>query len=123
MGDYNKDNPDRNGWFPITSAPLTANGQTDGAWRRPTKGTFGSVGRNRLVGPSFSQWDLSFFKSFAISERFRVQFRAESFNFANHVNLANPNACVDCPAVAGRIFGTFALAVPRQWQFALRLEY
>ena len=123
VGDYNKDNPDRNGWFPITSAPLTANGQTDGAWRRPTKGTFGSVGRNRLVGPSFSQWDLSFFKSFAISERFRVQFRAESFNFANHVNLANPNACVDCPAVAGRIFGTFALAVPRQWQFALRLEF
>jgi hypothetical protein len=41
----------------------------------------------------------------------------------NKVNLANPNACVDCPGTAGRIFGTFANYVPRQWQLALKAEF
>lgn len=123
VGDWRASNPNRNGWFVTTSAPLTANGQTDGPWRRPAKGTFGSVGRNRLVGPGFSQWDMSFFKNFAITERVKAQFRAESFNFANHMNFANPSACVDCPGSAGKITSLFRLATPRQWQFGLRLEY
>jgi hypothetical protein len=38
---------------------------------------------------------MSFFKTFPVTERCRIQFRAESFNFANHTNLANPNSCVD----------------------------
>jgi hypothetical protein len=102
---------------------LTSNGQTLGPWTRPQRGTFGNVGRNRLLGPPFSQWDMSFFKNFAISERFRVQFRAESFNFANQVNLANPNGCVDCPGTAGIITNIFQLATMRQWQFGLGLEF
>jgi len=123
VGDWRADNPSRDAWFNITSAPLTANGQTDGPWRRPARGVFGNVGRNRLLGPSFSQWDMSFFKSFAITERLKAQFRAESFNFANHMNLANPNTCVDCPGSAGKITGLYRLATPRQWQFGLRLEF
>jgi hypothetical protein len=126
VGDWQADNPSRDAWFKITSAPLTANGQVDGPWRRPARGAFGNVGRNRLLGPSFSQWDMSFFKSFAITERFKAQFRAESFNFANHMNLANPTgngACVDCPGAAGKITGLYRLATPRQWQFGLRLEF
>jgi outer membrane receptor protein involved in Fe transport len=126
VGDWHADNPTRDAWFKITSAPLTANGQVDGPWRRPARGVFGNVGRNRLLGPSFSQWDMSFFKSFAITERFKAQFRAESFNFANHMNLANPTgngACVDCPGAAGKITGLYRLATPRQWQFGLRLEF
>jgi hypothetical protein len=67
--------------------------------------------------------DLSFFKSFTIKEGIRTQFRAESFNFLNRTNLANPNGCVDCPGVAGRIFGAFANYVPRQWQMALKVEF
>jgi len=74
-------------------------------------------------GAVISQWDMSFFKTFPVTERCRIQFRAESFNFANHTNLANPNSCVDCPGVAGRIFGAFSNYVPRQWQFALKVEY
>jgi outer membrane receptor protein involved in Fe transport len=126
VGDWRSDNPSRDAWFKITSAPLTTNGQVDGPWRRPARGVFGNVGRNRLLGPSLSQWDISFFKSFAITERFKAQFRAESFNFANHMNLANPTgngACVDCPGAAGRITGLYRLATPRQWQFGLRVEF
>jgi carboxypeptidase family protein len=126
VGDWRLDNPSRTAWFKTTSVPLTANGQVDGPWRRPARGTFGNVGRNRLLGPSFSQWDLSIFKSFAFSERFKAQFRAESFNIANKMNLANPSgngACVDCPGSAGTITSLYRLGTPRQWQFGLRLEF
>ncbi len=123
VGDWRQDNPTRDAWFKITSAPLTANLQTDGPWGRPARGSFGNVGRNRLLGPGFSQLDMSFFKKFSITERVKAQFRAESFNFANHMNLANPNTCVDCPGSAGKITSLFRLATPRQWQFGLRLEY
>ncbi len=116
-------NPSQFGWFATTDAPLTANGQTIGPWQRPQRGQFGTVGRNAIFGPPFSQMDMSFFKVFPITERVRVQFRAESFNFLNKVNLANPNSCVDCPGTAGRIFGTFANYVPRQWQMALKAEF
>ena len=130
VGEWQSNNPTRDAWFVTTPlgadgrvTPLTANGQVLGPWGRPQRAVFGNVGRNRLLGPSFSQWDMSFFKTFAITEKFKAQFRAESFNFANHVNLANPNACVDCPGTAGTITNIFQLATMRQWQFGLRLEY
>ena len=53
------------------SAPLAANGAIDGAWQRPTEGVQGNVGRNALWGPHFGQLDMSFFKTFAVTERLR----------------------------------------------------
>ncbi|MGA1367929.1 MAG: TonB-dependent receptor domain-containing protein [Blastocatellia bacterium] len=117
-------------WFTTTPlaangqvTPMTTNGQTLGPWRRPQRGTFGNIGRNRLLGPSFQQFDMSLAKTFNITERVKAQFRAEAFNVPNKVNLANPNACVDCPGTAGRITNIFQLATMRQWQFGLRLSY
>lgn len=130
VGDWKPANPDRNQWFITTPlaangqvTPLTANGQVLGPWGRPQRGTFGSVGRNRLLGPKFQQFDASLAKTFSITERFKAQFRAEMFNLPNYVNLANPNACVDCPGTAGRITNIFQLATMRQMQFGLRLSY
>ncbi|MCC6538284.1 MAG: hypothetical protein IT162_12080, partial [Bryobacterales bacterium] len=123
IGDFTVSDPSQFGWFRTTATPLTANGQTDGPWQRPQRGRFGTVGRNAIVGPSFGQLDMSFFKTFRINERHSFQFRAEAFNFTNHTNLANPNACVDCPGVAGRIFGAFPSYVPRQWQMALKYAF
>jgi len=123
VGNPLKDNPDQFGWFVTTDQPLTANGQTIGPWQRPQKGQFGTVGRNAIFGPSFQQMDMSFFKTFPITERIQTQFRAEAYNFTNHTNLANPNSCVDCPGTAGRIFGAFANYVPRQWQMALKVQF
>jgi hypothetical protein len=130
VGEWKPENQTAEAWFITTPlgpdgrvTPLTTNGLTLGPWRRPERGTFGTVGRNRLLGPSFSQWDVSFFKNFVVTEGVRAQFRAEAFNFLNTVNLANPNACVDCPGTAGRITNIFQLATMRQWQFGLRLEF
>ncbi len=117
-------------WFTTTPlaangqvTPMTTNGQTLGPWRRPQRGTFGNIGRNRMLGPSFQQFDMSLSKTFNITERMKAQLRAEAFNVPNRVNLANPNACVDCPGTAGRITNIFQLATMRQWQFGLRLSY
>ena len=62
VGEWKLDNPTAEAWFVTTPlaadgrvTPLTANGQTLGPWRRPERGMFGNVGRNRLLGPSFSQ--------------------------------------------------------------------
>jgi hypothetical protein len=130
VGEWRPDRQTAEAWFITTPlapdgrvTPLTANGQTLGPWRRPERATFGNVERNALPGPSFSQWDISLFKNFVVTKGFRAQFRAEAFNLANKVNLANPNPCVDCPGTAGRITNIFQLAVMRQWQFALRLEF
>lgn len=123
VGDYQIDNPGQGGWFKTADTPLVTNGQVSGPWQRPQRAHFGTVARNAIIGPSFQQWDMSFFKTFDITERYRLQFRAESFNFANHTNLANPTICVDCPGTAGRIFGAFNNYVPRQWQMALKFEF
>lgn len=123
VGDPGLSNPGQGGWFATSPVALTANLQTEGPWQRPARGTFGTAGRNIIHGPSFQQMDLSFFKNFNLSERQKIQLRAESFNFTNHTNLALPNTCVDCPGTAGRIFGAFANYIPRQWQMALKYEF
>ena len=47
----------------------------------------GTVGRNAFVGPGFSAVDLSVIKNIAVTERFRVQLRADMFNVFNRINL------------------------------------
>ena len=131
VGEWKPDNQTAEAWFVTTPlaadgrvTPLTANGQTLGPWRPPERGTFGNVGRNRLLGPSFSQWDMSLFKNFAVTDGNARAVPGRSVQPpANTVNLANPNTCVDCPGTAGRITNIFQLAVMRQWQFGLRLEF
>ena len=60
------------------------------AFANPAPGTFGTLGRNTLIGPGFSDVDLSILKDTAITERVRAQFRVEIFNLFNRVNLATP---------------------------------
>ena len=51
---------------------------------------FGNLGRDALHGPTFKQWDLAIYKNTAITERIKMQLRAEFFNVLNHPNFANP---------------------------------
>ena len=47
-------------------------------------------GTLQLPGPTFKRLDMSTFKDFQLSERFRLQFRAEFFNILNHPNFNAP---------------------------------
>ena len=124
VGDFHVANQSQSGWFATCPSGMTTNGQVCGAWQRPQKGQLGNAGRNYfLFGPQFQQLDMSLFKTFKVTERFDLQFRAEGYNIANHTNLGQPNPCVDCAGVAGRIFNTAAAYSPRLWQFALRVGF
>ena len=44
----------------------------------------------QIAGPPFKRLDFSIFKDFQLSERFKLQFRAEFFNILNHPNFNAP---------------------------------
>ena len=89
----------------------------------------GNAGRNSLIGPGLSNFDLSLLKNNyirRISESFNIQFRADFFNVLNHPNFSPP-------VVNNTIFGANGAAVTtaglitttstssRQLQFALKI--
>jgi hypothetical protein len=53
---------------------------------------FGNSGRNTLRGPGVVNLDAGLFRNFTLSERWRMQFRAEAFNVTNTPKFTNPNA-------------------------------
>lgn len=92
-----------------------------GAVTDPARGTFGNLGNFSNIGPPIYNWDLSMFKDFQIRERMKVQFRAESFNFANSPQFNNP-AATQGAGDFGRITSTRARTA-RNWQFGLRFMF
>jgi Carboxypeptidase regulatory-like domain len=89
------------------------------AFRQNGPGTYGTFGRNVLEGPGKAAVDLALVKSFPVTDRHRVQFRAEAFNALNHVNFDNPNANL-LSATVGRITSD---SPPRVFQLALRYQF
>ncbi|MCX6607975.1 MAG: TonB-dependent receptor [Acidobacteria bacterium] len=71
------DNPTRTSWF-----------RTD-VFVNPPDYELGNVGRTTpdVRHPGAINFDISLLKSTTFAERFRLEFRAEAFNIANHVNL------------------------------------
>jgi hypothetical protein len=95
------------------------------AFTQPASGTFGNLGRGRLRGPGLVNWDFSLFKNTQITERVRLQFRAEVFNILNHTNFGAPNLALfasNAPSpTAGVISNTTTTA--RELQFGLKLIF
>jgi hypothetical protein len=96
-------NPVRPNVAPGFAGPLYPGGGTaqrvaeyfnPAAFTAPAAGYVGNASRDSLVGPGFADWDFSLLKSTALSERTRLQFRAEFFNIINHTNLQLPNEVV-----------------------------
>jgi hypothetical protein len=104
----------------------------DGTWfdttafARPTGVRFGTVGRNTMRGPGVVNMDLSLFRTFRITERFHLQFRAESFNLSNTPHFANPNGNANSSNF-GKITSTQsaadAVGRSRELRFGLRLGF
>jgi hypothetical protein len=101
-------NPTPNEWFDTSAFAIAP------------PDTFGNAGRNILRGPSFTSFDLSLFRSFYLTERFRLSLEAQAFNLFNNVNFDLPQNFADNPTTFGKVFSSKA---PRQIQLALRFSF
>jgi hypothetical protein len=128
-GDGDTRNPDRPSFNPSFTGPIVL-GQP-GEWFNPNAfilpaaGTYGNVGRGVFNGPGLADWDASLFKTTEVSERLRLQFRAEFFNVLNRANFGTPNATVFSSGAINASAGliTTLATAPRQIQFGLKLMF
>ncbi len=90
------------------------------AFQKPTLGTFGNLGRNSLRADRNKNLDLSVFRQFPITERFRMEFRFEMFNATN-----TPVWAVPVSSLENSNFGkvTHTANIPRQLQFGVKLYF
>lgn len=116
----------------LSNPHLDANGVDSPRWdvnaldypRNPARARrdprYGTAGSNILVGNGINNIDLSLLKNVRFNERFRAEFRWESFNAFNHPSFASPTSVVDNPRF-GRVFST--QLDPRVNQFGLKLYW
>jgi len=91
------------------------------AFAYPAPNTFGDLGRDSLRSDWNKNLDLSIFRQFPITERFRIEFRFETFNLTNTPVWAIPVTNLDSTLLFGRV--TQTANVPRQLQFGLKLYF
>jgi hypothetical protein len=89
---------------------------------------FGNLPRNSIIGPGFSDTDLSLIKNVKLTGTARVQLRAEVFNLFNVANFGNPGriALVGSTAfgvVTNTRFATGDSGSSRQVQFAAKFLF
>lgn len=83
---------------------------------------FGNAGDGELVGPDQVNFDFSAFKSFRITERQQLQFRADLFNILNHPQFGLSGHNPDQGMNGAQITGTLP-DNQREIQFALRYTF
>jgi hypothetical protein len=129
---------------PIVVGPITVSGNPLGQWIVPSGGSFastfqippstapttlGNLRRNSIVGPGFTDIDLSLIKNTKVTERVNVQFRADAFDLFNHPNYGQPNRVLS--SLTSTTFGTITNTrfptgdggSSRQLQLALKLIF
>jgi Carboxypeptidase regulatory-like domain/TonB dependent receptor len=86
---------------------------------------FGNSARHVARGPGAVNFDFSLFKNTNITERMKLQFRAESFNLTNTPTFLLPSANSVTLAVGQPTFGKLSqgTAVGRQIQFGMKLLF
>jgi len=126
----------------VPGVPLYPANQTISNWLNsaafalPAKGTWGNLGRFIARGPGNFEIDSSLTKTFKLSERFGLDFRAAAFNLLNHPTYKNPSSSLGSftgsspkpSASFGRITdilntGATGTGAPRRLEFMLRLEF
>jgi hypothetical protein len=82
-------------------------------------GQFGNLGRNALFGPGQISWDMNVTRRFSVTERWKLDFRADFFNIMNHANSGNP-----VTSLSSATFGQInSFSSPRIIQLALKLFF
>ena len=106
-----------NPWFDRSSFAIT------------TPGTFGSMGRNVWSGPGQFRLDAGFSRWINLNERWKMQIRADSYNFTNTPFFSNPNTdrnSANFGYVTGTVgsgSGVNGFAAARSVQFAMKLQF
>lgn len=125
-----QDRPDVTGPVSATIDHSTGRGVVTGIFTAPatnSDGVFtapGTLGRNAVYGPGFHSWDSGMNKSFAIGERFKMEFRGDYFNLLNHPQFTNSSfqtnaqTTVGNPGIASTRFSS-----ARQLQLAVRITF
>jgi hypothetical protein len=93
------------------------------AFAVPAAGHFGNLGAYAIFGPGTNNWDASLQKDFPVTERIHAAFRAEFYDFPNHLsyfNVATGSFSATPPASFGQVTGT---TDPRTLQFAVRVNF
>ena len=86
---------------------------------------YGNLGHDAIRGPGRDNWNMSLLKTFAITERFRLQFRADAFNMWNHTQFKGDanNGGISTNQGSSN-FGAITNAFDaRQFQLALKLMF
>lgn len=91
------------------------------AFSQPAQWTIGNAGRGIIWGPGQRNLDLSLSKYFNITERFRLQYRAEAYVLSNTKAFANPNVA-NGAGTFGRITNVLG-NTSRQMQMALKFYF
>jgi hypothetical protein len=144
---YNYSNPSQFLDLTSFSTPCTMGPPFDGSADSCIPGTrhFGDEGRNSLLGPNYRNFDFAISKMTSITERIKVQFRADFYNLTNHPNFANPllpaffaDAGINGTGPDGRSIGFFPITAtsdiglgnpilggggPRSIQFGLKFLF
>jgi hypothetical protein len=116
----------------VSLVPL--GGQTPRQWINPAafaipaNGAWGNAGRNLVRAPGLWQIDMALDRGIQLTERTRLEFRAEVFNLLNRAQYGAPLADVSSPSNFGQITGLIntgptGSGTPRQFQFALRFAF
>jgi len=98
--------------------PTLGTVSTQGPYCEPL-GQFGDSTRNMLYGPGSIQWDMSISRVISIKERYKLDIRAEFYNFMNHANLNGPSAAENS-STFGQITG---FGGPRLIEMNLKLHF
>jgi len=137
-GNNVNERPDR-----VIGVPLYLPGRGVHGWLNPAAfavplaGTWGDLAKNVATGPALWQDDSTIEKTFRLTERNNLIFRAEAFNLFNRAQYGQPgsslnvgsNGLISAPASFGVITSTVNPAglvgtgTPRELEFALRLTF
>jgi hypothetical protein len=118
----------------VPGVPLTpSGGPTPQEWINPAAfsvpaaGTFGDLGRNAFRAPGISDVDLALAKSFSISERVIIRFRADLFNAFNRAQFGTPNANISASnfGVITSTISSYATGrgTPREFQLSAKISF
>jgi len=112
---------------PNLIAPVRITGSPN-AWvnpnsfQQPAFGFFGNAGVGIIRGPREIAFNVALGKSFPVTERVKLEFRAEAFNIANHPNFLNINTAFN-PTNTASFGQALTAGDPRILEAMLRLSF